>query len=248
MALTNAMLFEELERAGRLKSEFVSTMSHELRTPLNVILGYTDVLADQAQSDEHRTLLARVRSSSLELLEMIDATLSLNRLAAGKDQPRIEPTRIADLWDELRTEFDALPRRPGVDLRWEAVGATTLRTDRRRLKVIVKNLVGNARKFTPAGEIVVGCEASASGGVTIVVRDTGIGIPADQLPWIFDMFRQVDSSDARSYGGVGLGLYIVRQCVEQLGGTIDVDSAPARGSTFRVRLPATPAADEVAAA
>jgi signal transduction histidine kinase len=240
MALTNAMLFEELERAGRLKSEFVSTMSHELRTPLNVILGYTDMLTDDARSEEQRKLLDRVRSSSLELLEMIDATLSLNRLAAGNDRPHVERLRLADLWEDLRAEFEALPHTSAVALRWEPVGETVLHTDRRRLKMIVKNLVGNARKFTSKGEIVAACEPGRAGGIVISVRDTGIGIPADHLPHIFDMFRQVDSSDARSYGGVGLGLYIVRQFVDQLGGTVDVESAPGRGSTFRVRLPGAP--------
>ena len=237
MALTNAMLYEEVERAGRLKSEFVSTMSHELRTPLNVILGYTDMLVDGMASEEQRTLLGRVRASSLELLEMIDATLSLNRLATGTDQPRIEAFRLAALWDELRTEFDALPHAREVALRWQPVEDAVLASDRRRLKMIVKNLVGNARKFTATGEIVVACESSDATGVVLSVRDTGIGIPADQLPHIFEMFRQVDASDARSYGGVGLGLYIVRQLVEQLGGTIDVESRPGHGSTFRVRLP-----------
>jgi signal transduction histidine kinase len=179
-----------------------------------------------------------VRRSSLELLEMIDATLSLNRLAAGNDLPRIESMRLDDLWEDLRTEFDALPRSPTVALRWEPVGNTMLQTDRRRLKMILKNLVGNAVKFTSAGEIVVACAASESGGVAISVRDTGIGIPPDHVPHIFDMFRQVDSSDARSYGGAGLGLYIVRQFVEQLEGAIEVDSTPGLGSTFRMRLPA----------
>ncbi len=237
MALTNATLVEELERAGRLKSEFVSTMSHELRTPLNAILGYTDMLGEELVSDGQRVLLGRVRQSSVELLEMIEATLDLNRLATGQDQPRIEAVPLASLWDDLRTEYDALPRTTGVALRWEDVGLMVVQTDRRKLKMIVKNLVGNALKFTPHGEIVIACE-NRDGGMTISVRDTGIGIAAEDLPGIFDMFRQVDSSDRRSYGGAGLGLYIVHQLVTQLGGTIDVESVPGRGSVFRVRLPA----------
>jgi PAS domain S-box-containing protein len=247
MALTNATLFEELERAGRLKSEFVSTMSHELRTPLNVIIGYTDILADSLTSAEQQTWLAHVRQSSLELLEMIEATLNLNRLQAGKDRPQIEPLPLANLWEDLRTEFDALPRAAPITLRWEPVGDTVLHTDRRKLKMIVKNIVGNALKFTPTGEIVVGCERDGDGTV-IIVRDTGIGIPHEQLPHIFDMFRQVDSSDARSYGGAGLGLYIVSQLVEQLRGSVAVESEPGRGSTFRISLPSAsaPTADVAA--
>jgi PAS domain S-box-containing protein len=241
MAFTNATLVEELEHAGRLKSEFVSTMSHELRTPLNVILGYTDILGDELVTDEQRVLLGRVRQSSLELLEMIEATLNLNRLAAGKDLPVIEPLPLASLWDDLRTEYAALPRTNDVALRWQDVGDTVLHTDRRKLKMILKNLVGNALKFTPTGEIVVGCDRS-EGAVVITVRDTGVGIPAEHLPRIFEMFRQVDSSDRRSYGGAGLGLYIVHKLVEQLGGTICVESESGRGSTFRVQLPAGRAA------
>jgi PAS domain S-box-containing protein len=237
MALTNATLVEELERAGRLKSEFVSTMSHELRTPLNVILGYTDMLGDELVTDHQRMLLGRVRTSSLELLEMIEATLNLNRLATGQDLPRIEALPLASLWDDLRTEYDALPRSTDVALRWENVGDTVLHTDRRKLKMILKNLIGNARKFTPRGEIVVACEHRDDGTV-LSVRDTGIGIPAEHVPLIFKMFRQVDSSDRRSYGGAGLGLYIVDQLVTQLGGTIQVESEAGRGSVFRVGLPA----------
>src|SRR6185369_3271346 len=188
---------------------------------------------------EHRAVLGRMRQSSLELLEMIEATLNLNRLATGQDLPQLEPLALASLWDDLRTEFAALPRTADVALRWEPVGATVLTTDRRKLKMVLKNLVGNALKFTSSGEIVVACTLEAD-AAALTVRDTGIGIPPEHLPHIFEMFRQVDSSDRRSYGGAGLGLYIVRQLIEQLGGTIDVTSTPGAGSTFTVRLPAAP--------
>jgi PAS domain S-box-containing protein len=247
MALTNARLVEELERASRLKSEFVSTMSHELRTPLNVILGYTDMLADALESGEHATLLASIRHSSLELLEMIEATLDLNRLAAGKDVPQLEQVQVLELWDELRQEFEALPCKESVAIRWEPAGLDTLITDRRKLKMIVKNLVGNALKFTSAGVVETRCVCDDAGAV-VSVRDTGIGIAPEQVPHIFDMFRQVDSSDRRSYNGAGLGLYIVHRLVNQLGGTIDVDSLPGQGSTFRVTLPAAPVPERGSAA
>ena len=236
MALSNARLVEELERASRLKSEFVSTMSHELRTPLNVILGYLDMLGDELGPGAHDSLLTRVRASGLELLEMIDATLNLNRIAAGQDPPQLAEVRVEELWHELRGEFAALPRKTTAALRWEAAGDISLRTDRRKLKIVVKNLVANALKFTPSGEVVVQC-AEQDGTCLVTVSDTGIGISATHLPHIFDMFRQVDSSDARSYAGAGLGLYIVKSLLTQLGGEVTVESRLARGSTFRVRLP-----------
>jgi len=249
MGLTNARLVEELERASNLKSEFVSTMSHELRTPLNVILGYADMLADEALSASQQLLVSRVRCSSIELLEMIEATLDLNRIAAGKDVPTFERLSLAALWAELATEFEALPRKDPIALRWEPPGDVWMCTDRRKLKMILKNLVANAIKFTAAGEVVAACAMSeAENGLVFTVRDTGIGIPAEHLASIFDMFRQVDSSDARSYSGVGLGLYIVRQLATQLGGSVEVESEQGKGSTFRVRLPLAPRGDRRIAA
>lgn len=249
MGLTNARLVEELERASNLKSEFVSTMSHELRTPLNVILGYADMLADEALSASQQLIVSRVRCSSIELLEMIEATLDLNRIAAGKDVPMFERLSLAALWCELATEFEALPREDPIDLRWEPPGDVWMCTDRRKLKMILKNLVGNAIKFTSEGEVVASCAISESDdGLVFTVRDTGIGIPTEHLASIFDMFRQVDSSDARSYSGVGLGLYIVRQLATQLGGSVEVESEHGRGSTFRVRLPLAPRGDRRIAA
>jgi len=236
MALTNALLFEEVANASRLKSEFVSTMSHELRTPLNVIIGYTDVLADDPPADERALLLAKVRHTSLELLEMITATLDLGRIASGRDVPQMERVDARTLWGALESELAALPRREGVAIRWEDAGDVALLTDRRKLTTIVKNLVGNACKFTASGEITIGCEAGASTG-TIIVRDTGIGIAKESLPFIFEMFRQGDSSDSRSYNGAGLGLYIVQRLVTQLGGSVEVESNIGQGSTFRVTLP-----------
>jgi signal transduction histidine kinase len=236
MALENARLIEELRHANQLKSEFVSTMSHELRTPLNVIMGYSEMLQEGIAPLEQENALTKIRSSSLELLEMIEATLNLNRLEGGKDPPYIEAVSLPTLLDELASEFAALPRRAETVLRWIPAAATEIRTDRRKLKIILKNLVGNALKFTAAGEVAVCCEVS-SGRCAFSVADTGVGIAPEHLPVIFEMFRQGDSSDARSYSGVGLGLYIVRRLVTQLGGDVHVETALGRGSTFTVTLP-----------
>ncbi|HEY2387628.1 MAG TPA: ATP-binding protein, partial [Candidatus Binatia bacterium] len=247
MALSNARLVEELERASRLKSEFVSTMSHELRTPLNVIVGYLDILGDELGESSHAHVLGRARAASLELLEMIEATLNLNRLAAGQDPPVFADLDIGDLWEELQADFAAIPRKTKAALHWEPAGRVALRTDRRKLKIVVKNLVGNALKFTPQG--MVRAQARREGAdCVVIVTDTGIGIPDTHLPHIFDMFRQVDSSDARSYAGAGLGLYIVKSLLNQLEGEITVESAPGQGSTFRITLPLLPSARAAATA
>jgi signal transduction histidine kinase len=236
MALENARLVAELRAASQLKSEFVSTMSHELRTPVSVILGYTEILRDAESPDERADILRRVRRSALELHELIEETLDLSRLDAGKDPPRVERVEVRELLLELFAEFSALSSIEGVALRWDGPESMVIRSDRRKLRIILKNLLGNALKFTPSGEIVVRGRMAQS-CAEIAVIDTGIGIGSEHLPIIFDMFRQVDSSDARSFRGAGLGLYIVRRLVQELSGEVRVESVVGRGSTFSVVLP-----------
>ena len=235
-ALMNARVVEELSRASALKSEFVSTMSHELRTPLNIIIGYTDMLHDAVGPEEQAPLLAQVRKASRELLELIDGTLNLNRLTAGGDVAQFAPVALADLWRDLQDDFAALPTSPDVVVRWSDPTDVTIESDRRKLKIVLKNLLGNALKFTAKGEIVVGAERVGD-RCRLTVRDTGIGIARDALPHVFDMFRQADSSETRSFGGAGIGLYIVRSLATQLGGEVQVESVLGQGSIFTVVLP-----------
>lgn len=235
IALTNARLVDDLQKANRVKSEFVSMMSHELRTPLHVILGYTEMLDDEvATSDE---VVRKVRFAAAELLDLIDATLDLNRLESGRDEPVFDGLRVGDLMSELREEFGALPRPPGVALAWRIEAPdSVVSTDRRKLKIIVKNLVTNALKYTSEGSVEV---RSGRIGDTyeISVHDTGEGIDSGNLGSIFEMFAQVSGDENQPREGVGLGLYIVRRLALQLGATVDVDSQLGRGSRFRVRLP-----------
>jgi signal transduction histidine kinase len=239
MALDNAQLLAQLEQANRIKSEFVATMSHELRTPLNVILGYTEMLAEAAHESPQDVaqFAERIRRSAAELLELVNETLDLGRMESGRDVLHIEPVAIDDLLAEIEGEVDALARARGLPMVWHcALGDAPIATDRVKLKTIVKNLVGNAIKYTETGSVTVSAER-AGDALVLSVRDTGVGIEPHDLPAIFEMFRQVDSSAMRSVGGVGLGLYIVRQLAERLGGTIEVESAPGAGSTFTVRIP-----------
>ncbi len=235
LARQRERLVDDLQRADRIKSEFVSTMSHELRTPLGVIMGFTEMLEERDPA-ALALAIARIKAASRELLELIEETLDLNRLESGRDVPRPEPLALPVLWAELAAEFEALPRSPTVALRWEPAPDGTLHSDRRKVRMIVKNLVGNALKFTPVGEVVVSCTTDGD-RCLLAVTDTGVGIAPDDLPLIFEMFRQVDSSDRRSYGGVGLGLHIVQRLAAQLGGQVAVESTPGAGSQFRVSLP-----------
>jgi len=236
-AFSVAKLYDEAARASQLKSQFVSTMSHELRTPLNVIMGYTQILAETLPGNpDVARALDGVSRASHELLDLIEATLDLGRLEAGRDAAHDEPIDVRALFDDLARQFVGVPRAAGVRLEWDAPEGLALTADRRKLRVILKNLVGNALKFTPAGSVRV--EARQIGArCRLRVIDTGIGIRQEDQAIVFEMFRQADSSDTRRYGGTGLGLYIVRQLVQLLGGELALESAPGLGSTFTVSVP-----------
>jgi len=225
-------------------------MSHELRTPLNVIIGYADLLRDEAFGPvigDQQDVLRRLRDNAHSLLELINATLEVNRIEAGHSGLQLREVDLRTFLTELQYETESLPRQQGVALRWELPrGSDLIRTDPVKLKIVVRNLVGNALKFTKRGNVTVSVLFDARGRMLDVqVRDTGVGIPSEHLPHVFDMFHQAPTDASTS--GVGLGLYIVRRFVEQLGGAIAVESAPGRGSVFTVTLPRRRASDEAAA-
>ena len=237
--LHNLRLVGDVDRARRLKSEFVATMSHELRTPLNVIMGYNDLLLEGAFGElpeEIQGVLARTQRSARELLALITATLDLSRLESGESPLRIEPVVVGELFDQLRTET-VTDGQSGVGLDWQlAGGLPTLETDRGKLATVLRNLIDNALKFTQQGTVTVMAEPVAD-AVVFTVADSGIGISKQDLPVIFELFRQVEPAHTRRHGGVGLGLYMVKRLLMQLRGEIEVQSAVGEGSRFLVRIP-----------
>jgi signal transduction histidine kinase len=232
-----------------LKSEFLSTVSHELRTPLNVIIGYTEMLRDGASGQvprEQLELIQRIDARSHELLELLEATLHVGRIETGRDAVALTPVKVRELVEAIHAATAGLPRPPRVLFLWDRSQELdgTIVTDCAKAALVVRNLVSNAFKFTAEGRVTLRI-VPGDGTLSIEVSDTGVGIPPEQVPVIFEMFRQLDNSPTREHGGVGLGLYIVKQVVNRLGGTVTVDSAVGFGSTFRVTLANYVPAEEV---
>lgn len=244
-AIENGRLLANLRAANNLKSEFIGTMSHELRTPLNAIIGYNELLGDGefgAVSDAQREVCGKVLQYSRQLLELIQATLDVSRMESGALPVTLEPIDVAALLAEVEREIPAAWVKPGVRVSFAtATDVPTLQSDHPKLKMVVRNLVHNALKFTDAGSVDVSARIDAEREALVVtVADTGIGISPEGQGIIFDMFRQVDGSDRRRHDGVGLGLYIVRRLTSLLGGTIRVESEVGRGSRFEIQFPLRP--------
>jgi len=230
---------EAAESADRLKSAFLATMSHELRTPLNSIIGFTGVLAQELAgplNPEQKKQMGMVRGSANHLLELINDVLDLSKIEAGQLQVAREAVELRAVADRVVESVRPLALRKGLALECEVPGPLQVTSDRRRVEQILMNLLGNAIKFTEAGEIrlrvVAGPEA-----VRIEVRDTGIGIAPGDLELLFRPFFQIDTGLTRKYVGTGLGLSICRRLCDLLGGAITAESTPGLGSTFTVTLP-----------
>ncbi|MBM4256687.1 MAG: hypothetical protein FJ147_12420 [Deltaproteobacteria bacterium] len=240
LAQTARTRAKELATANRLKSDLLATMSHELRTPVNLIMGYTELLLQQnfgRLAPEQTEPLQRIEKSARSLRELITAMLDVCRMEAAQVAVDLRPVHLAELMDEVESEVRELREKPEVRyLRRVPTVLPPVYSDRTQLKVVLKNLLSNAAKFTEKGRITVDAYLR-NDGVLITVSDTGIGIEDDILPEIFDMFRQGDSSLTRRYGGMGLGLYVVRRLLELVHGTIEVESKVGQGSTFRVWIP-----------
>ncbi|GAB3956290.1 response regulator [Spirosoma harenae] len=235
---------DELELTTRYKSEFLANMSHELRTPLNSILLLSRLLAENYEktlSDEQVEYAQVIQSSGNGLLGLIDEILDLSKIEAGQMKLEFQDIAITDITDELQALFGLLAKEKGLDFTISVASEVPLRivTDRMRLGQILKNLLSNALKFTATGSVSLTIKRQESDNrkLGFVVKDTGIGIPVEKQPLIFEAFQQADGSTKRKYGGTGLGLSISRELVKLLGGEITLYSRVNEGSEFTVILP-----------
>lgn len=222
------------------RENFLATMSHELRTPLSVVMGYTDLLKDGEFGDlteQQSIILKRVKKNAGDLLVLIDALLDASHLQVGRSSAIATKVRVgevlADVWEEMRD----LRAASSLEFLYEVQDAEAVfHTDVDKFKVIVRNLLSNASKFTEHGQVILRGRRG-DGGVEVYVVDTGVGIEREEVPFIFMPFRKVGTARTRSRGGIGLGLYVVKNFLQLLRGTITVESEVGRGSTFRIWLP-----------
>jgi signal transduction histidine kinase len=232
----------EAEVASKAKSAFLANMSHELRTPLNAIIGYSEMLQEEIEDLGAESLCAdlqKIHSAGRHLLGLISDILDLSKIEAGRMTMLLEEFDLGQLVDEVTATVEPLVRQNGNRLRLElapALGAMV--ADQTKLRQALLNLLSNAAKFTKDGQITLKIRAEGPPDqVVFIVRDTGIGMSEEQLGRLFEPFTQADASTTRLYGGTGLGLAITRRFCRMMGGDVGVVSAPARGSTFTMRLP-----------
>ena len=234
----------ELERASRLKSEFLATMSHELRTPLTAILGFSQLLADELfgpLNTKQREQIGSIHDSGTHLFSLISDILDLSKVEANRVSLVRQLTDMKPLLQESLNVVRGGAEAKGITLHTFISTLSPLACDPRRVKQILYNYLGNAVKFTPLGGRVELRAQEVSGWLRVEVRDNGIGVAAENIPKLFQPFSQVDSSLTRNYGGTGLGLALSKRLVELHGGEVWVESKLGKGSCFGFSLPYTPA-------
>jgi signal transduction histidine kinase len=247
IALENARLFNEiaqksreLEIASQHKSQFVANMSHELRTPLAAILGYAELIQEgfyDPQGPKSLDALTRIRSNGKHLLGLINTVLDIAKIESGQFTLNITEYAIESVVETVRAATESLAQNKNLTLTTSVEESLPVGLgDEQRLTQVLLNLVGNAIKFTDAGEVSIAAGAR-NGHFAVSVTDTGPGIPLDQQDRIFEQFHQVDSSNTKAKGGTGLGLAIARQIVAMHGGRIWVESTLGEGSNFQMELP-----------
>jgi signal transduction histidine kinase/DNA-binding response OmpR family regulator len=231
---------ETADAANQAKSTFLASMSHELRTPLTAIIGFSEMLLAEAQTDgkkEQAEDLTRINDSATHLLGLINDILDLSKVEAGKMELHLETFDVAKLVADVRETLQPLVAKNTNRLMVDCpanIGA--MRSDLTKVRQALLNLLSNANKFTESGTIKLDVRRQSSDTI-FIINDTGIGMTPEQVSRLFQAFTQADSSTARKYGGTGLGLAITRQFCELMGGSVAVQSEPGKGSTFTLRLP-----------
>jgi signal transduction histidine kinase/DNA-binding response OmpR family regulator/HAMP domain-containing protein len=232
----------QLDQASRLKSVFLSNMSHELRTPLNSMIALSSVLRRRLRNtlpEEEYSYIEVIERNGQQLLALINDILDLSRIEAGKEEVMLSRFSVNELVGSILAVMEPQSKDKNIDVVNKVSDDLAITSDPGKCRHILQNIIGNAVKFTDKGTVEITADKDDD-SLRIIIKDTGIGISADHVPFIFDEFRQGDESASKKYGGTGLGLSIAKKYAVMLGGAIDVESAPGRGSIFTVRLPLTP--------
>ena len=235
---------EETEEANLAKSKFLANMSHELRTPLNAIIGYSELLAEDAEDEGLESMLEdlkKINDSGKHLLSLINDILDISKIEAGKLELFVSDFNVDSVINILRSVGSPLAEKQKNKLVFDITGDLgVMRSDETRLRQCLLNLLSNACKFTEFGEVKLAAEVSSkqnSEFITFSVTDTGIGMNQDQLDKVFNEFTQAEDDTTAKFGGTGLGLSITKQLVEMMGGSITASSSPGKGSAFKIEVP-----------
>lgn len=238
------LAYKEAEEANLAKSRFLANMSHELRTPLNAVIGYSEIISEEAKDSGSADISEdsrKITNAGRQLLSLIDDILNLSRIEAGKMNISLESFDLDDLLLRMQPMMESLANEKNNRLELEVeTGLGDMLSDEYKVKQILVYLFTNAAKFTENGVIrfsVQSCQLDGAAAVQVIIADTGIGMSAEQLSMLFDAFRQADDSTTRKYGGMGMGMAITRNYVHMLGGRIAVESTEGEGSRFQVQLP-----------
>lgn len=245
---------DKADAANKAKSEFLANMSHEIRTPMNAILGFSELLKERISEPMSHSYIESIVASGKTLLSLINDILDLSKIEAGKLEISCEPVNLRGLMDEIRSIFwqKAAQKNLALLIDMDESVPDGIYFDQVRLRQILFNVVGNALKFTQQGyvSLCVSCQPlnapeNSANTVTlkIAVKDTGIGIAPQEQALIFEAFKQSRGQSTREYGGTGLGLMITRRLTQMLGGTLELESQPGKGSTFTFRFPQVAIAD-----